>query len=120
MTEHAPIADYDALRRALASFRSNGGRLAVDDAGAGFASLKHVLQLGPDILKVDSSVIGEIRSDRAARALTTALLSFASEMGELVVAEGVEDDDTVAVLRQLGVPYCQGFYFGAPAPLPIA
>jgi EAL domain-containing protein (putative c-di-GMP-specific phosphodiesterase class I)/ActR/RegA family two-component response regulator len=119
MTEHAPIADYEGLRRALATFRGDGGRLAVDDAGAGFASLKHVLRLAPDIIKIDSAVIGEIRSDRAARALTAALLSFANEMGEIVVAEGVEDDETVAVLRHLGVPYCQGFYFGVPAPVPM-
>ena len=119
-TEHAPIADYEALRRALGKFRKGGGRLAVDDAGAGFASLRHVLQLSPDILKIDSGVIGEIRSDRGARALTAALLSFANEMGQLVVAEGVEDDETVAVLRGLGVPFCQGFYFGHPAELSFA
>jgi EAL domain-containing protein (putative c-di-GMP-specific phosphodiesterase class I)/ActR/RegA family two-component response regulator len=120
MTEHAPVADYEGLRRALARFRGDGGRLAVDDAGAGFASLKHVLRLAPDIIKIDSAVIGEIRSDRAAHALTAALLSFANEMGEVVVAEGVENNETVAVLRHLGVPYCQGFYFGVPAPIPTA
>jgi EAL domain-containing protein (putative c-di-GMP-specific phosphodiesterase class I) len=87
-------------------------------AGAGFASLRHVLRLAPDIIKIDSGVIGEIRSDRAARALTAALLSFANEMGEVVIAEGVEDDDTATVLRNLGVPYCQGFHFGEPTPTP--
>jgi EAL domain-containing protein (putative c-di-GMP-specific phosphodiesterase class I)/DNA-binding NarL/FixJ family response regulator len=120
ITEHAPVADYDALRRALVAFCGAGGRLAVDDAGAGFASLRHVLRLAPDIIKIDSGVIGEIRSDRAARALTAALLSFANEMGQLVIAEGVEDDDTATVLRTLGVPYGQGFHFGEPAPSPAA
>jgi EAL domain-containing protein (putative c-di-GMP-specific phosphodiesterase class I)/DNA-binding NarL/FixJ family response regulator len=117
-TEHTTIADYDALRRALATFRADGGRLAVDDAGAGFASLKHVLRLSPDIIKIDSGVIGEIRTDRAARALTAALLSFANEMGQVVIAEGVENRDTVVVLRDLGVPLSQGFYFGVPTALP--
>jgi EAL domain-containing protein (putative c-di-GMP-specific phosphodiesterase class I)/ActR/RegA family two-component response regulator len=120
ITEHAPVADYDALRRALVAFCGAGGRLAVDDAGAGFASLRHVLRLAPDIIKIDSGVIGEIRSDRAARALTAALLSFANEMGQLVIAEGVEDDDTATVLRTLGVPYGQGFHFGEPTPSPAA
>ena len=116
MTEHAPVADYAELNRCLREFRLNGGRLAVDDAGAGFASLRHVLQLAPDILKIDVSLISDIRQDRAARALTAALATFAGEMGQTVVAEGIEDEPTVSLLEELGVHFGQGFHLGLPAP----
>jgi EAL domain-containing protein (putative c-di-GMP-specific phosphodiesterase class I) len=117
MTEHAPIADYETLKRALFEFRNRGGRLAVDDAGAGFASLRHVLKLSPDILKIDGSLIRGIQSDRAARALTSALLTFATEMNQMIIAEGIEDEQTVVELEALGVRYGQGFYLGRPAPI---
>lgn len=115
MTEHAAVSDYSELNRALHEFRSNGGRVAVDDAGAGFASLRHVLQLAPDMLKIDVSLIGRVRSDRAARALTSALVTFAAEMDQTVVAEGIEDEQTIAVLGELGVDYGQGYHLGRPA-----
>ena len=117
-TEHAPVSDYEALRRALREFRSGQGRLAVDDAGAGFASLSHVLQLSPDILKIDTSLIREIRTDQGARALTSALVSFATEMGQTVIAEGIEDEDTVTALDALGVCFGQGYHLGRPQPEP--
>jgi EAL domain-containing protein (putative c-di-GMP-specific phosphodiesterase class I) len=86
----------------------------VDDAGSGFASLRHVLQLAPDILKIDVSLIRRVRDDRGARALTSALVTFAGEMEQSVVAEGVDDERTVAVLEELGVRFGQGNHLGRP------
>lgn len=114
MTEHAQVDDYDALNQALLEVRARGGRLAVDDAGAGFASLRHILRLSPDFIKIDGSLIREIETDRAARALTSALVSFAREMGLAVVAEWVESKRSVEVLRALGVRYGQGYHLGSP------
>jgi EAL domain-containing protein (putative c-di-GMP-specific phosphodiesterase class I) len=118
VTEHAAIDDYDRLVTTLADFRRRGGRLAIDDAGAGFASLRHVLRLDPDMIKVDGSLVRDIESDRAARALTRALVSFAREMGKLVVAEGIETASALDVLRELGIDYGQGYHLGRPAALP--
>lgn len=116
-TEHAPVEDYEALREALAGLRARGLRLAVDDAGAGFASLRHVLRLEPDIIKVDRSLIAGIERDRAARALASALIAFASEMGQLVIAEGIESESALAALVALGVTHGQGYAIARPAPL---
>lgn len=118
VTEHVQIDDYDALNEALLEVRARGGRLAIDDAGAGFASLRHILRLSPDIIKIDGSLIREIETDRAARALTSALVSFAAEMGQTVVAEGVESERLVEVLRALGVRNGQGYHLARPDGLP--
>jgi len=118
VTEHAPIEDYDALAQSLRELRSRSVRLAIDDAGAGFASLRHVLRLAPDMIKVDGFVIRATGTDKGARALTRALVTFALEMGQLVIAEGIEKEHTMSVLQALGVQYGQGHLIGRPGDLP--
>lgn len=118
LTEHTSVSDYGVLELALGRLRARGLRVAVDDAGAGFSSLRHVLRIGPDMLKIDRSVIKDVDHDPAARALTASLLAFANELGVVVVAEGVESEATVAVLEKLGIAWGQGFALGTPAPLP--
>ena len=117
ITEHAPIDDYALVTAALGRLRAHGVRLAVDDAGAGFASLRHILRLAPDVIKIDGTLIREIHRDRSQRALTSALITFARETGATIVAEGIETDGQLAALRELGVSYGQGFRLGRPAPL---
>lgn len=119
LTEHVPVNDYPALKVALSDFRDRGGRIAVDDAGAGFASLRHVLQLAPDFLKIDGGVVAELETSSSARALTSALTVFAHEMGQVVVAEGIENAAVVSILTELGVTHGQGFHFGRPEALPL-
>jgi EAL domain-containing protein (putative c-di-GMP-specific phosphodiesterase class I) len=118
VTEHAPVRNYEALRAALQDFRAAGGRLAVDDAGAGFASLKHILRLAPEVVKLDREVAQGIDSDRGRRALASALLSFASDIGAQVVAEGIETKAECEALRSMGVSFGQGYYLAHPGPLP--
>jgi EAL domain-containing protein (putative c-di-GMP-specific phosphodiesterase class I) len=118
VTEHAPVKDYGALEEALHDFRARGGRLAVDDAGAGFASLKHILRLAPEVVKLDREVAQGIDADRPRRALASALISFASDIGAQVVAEGIETEAEVDALRGLGVSYGQGYYLARPGPIP--
>ena len=117
ITEHERVEDYTLLATALDHLRSLGARIAIDDAGAGFASLRHTLQLAPDIVKVDISLTRDIDKDRAKRALASALISFADEMGMSIVAEGIETRTELQTLLELGVPYGQGFYLAKPAPL---
>ena len=78
------------LVEALAPLRARGARIAIDDAGAGFASLRHTLRIAPDIVKLDISLTRGIDTDRAKRALASALVSFADEMDIALVAEGIE------------------------------
>jgi EAL domain-containing protein (putative c-di-GMP-specific phosphodiesterase class I)/CheY-like chemotaxis protein len=117
ITEHEAVGDYAALVRSLDTLRGLGCRVAIDDAGAGFASLRHTLQLAPDIVKVDISLTRDIDSDRGRRALASALISFADEMGMTIVAEGIESQAELDTLRELGVIYGQGYFLAEPAPL---
>jgi EAL domain-containing protein (putative c-di-GMP-specific phosphodiesterase class I)/DNA-binding NarL/FixJ family response regulator len=117
MTEHAPVHDYDGLTANLAPLRERGVRIAVDDAGAGFASLRHILLLRPDFIKLDISLCRGIGADDARRAMARALVGFSSETGATVIAEGLESPEDVAALRLLDVPLGQGYELGRPAPL---
>lgn len=117
ITEHASVRNYAELTRRLEPLRERGLFLAVDDAGAGYASFRHVLRLGADIIKLDRSLIQDIDSDREQRALAIALIRFASEIDAEIVAEGVETEAELQVLSALGVSKAQGYLFGRPAPL---
>lgn len=117
ITEHALVNDYLSLSAQLEPLRKKGLRVAVDDAGAGYASFRHILKLKPDIIKLDSSLIQHIDSHEDARALAAALIRFAEETKCSVVAEGVETEKELGVLHALKVSYVQGFLFGRPEPL---
>jgi len=98
----------------LAPARERGVRLAVDDTGAGYASLNHVLQLRPDIIKIDRSLITGLSSDPARRSLVTALVLLALDLGASVTAEGVETPQELETLASLGVDDAQGYLLARP------
>lgn len=120
LTEHAPVADYDELRDSLSGLRDRGVRLAIDDAGAGFASLRHIVRLDPDIIKLDITLTRRIEKDPVRQALAVALVSFANQVGATVVAEGVETELQLEVLRLTGIRFAQGYLLGPPGPAPVA
>lgn len=117
LTEHAEVVDYSVLLGVLAPLRAAGLRIAVDDTGAGFASLRHVLRLGADIIKLDRSLISGLEHDPVRHALVGALTRFAAETGSHVVAEGVETTGELAAVQGLGVQCVQGYLLGRPARL---
>jgi EAL domain-containing protein (putative c-di-GMP-specific phosphodiesterase class I) len=114
ITEHAPIDDYAQVAARLAELRELGVRIAVDDAGAGFASLRHTLQLEPDLLKLDVSLTQGVDVDDRRRALAAGLVGFAAQLGATVVAEGIEREAELETLRGLGVAWGQGYLLGRP------
>src|SRR3990170_4576180 len=120
LTEHARIEDYDMLERAISGARSDGARIAVDDVGAGFANLQHILHVAPDFIKLDTSLTRDIHTDRSRSALAKALVSFAGELGSTIVAEGIETHEEPGALSDLGVHYGQGYYIARPGPLPLS
>jgi PAS domain S-box-containing protein len=117
LTEHVSIENYERVARGLDGLRREGARLAVDDAGAGFASFRHILRLRPDIIKLDQSITRGIPSDRGRRALASALVMFATQMGSMTVtAEGVETEDELMTVSTLGLDAAQGFHMARPLP----
>ena len=115
LTEHIEVVDYTALRPSIERWSARGVRLAVDDTGAGYASLRHVLELAPHFLKLDRTVVGGVDQHAARRALVAALVTFADEVHTTVIAEGVERWSEAQALRDIGVHLAQGFAFGRPA-----
>jgi EAL domain-containing protein (putative c-di-GMP-specific phosphodiesterase class I)/CheY-like chemotaxis protein len=116
LTEHVPIEDYAALGRALRGLRDCGVRLAADDVGAGYAGFRHLVALEPDIIKLDISLVSGIDRSRGQRALARALVAFSVDVGAVVIAEGVETLAELDTLRELGVPWAQGYHLGRPEP----
>ena len=117
ITEHADIDDYSSVAAALTSLRQHGLRLAIDDVGAGYSSLRHILDLTPEIIKLDISLIRGIDRDLARQALSAAFTEFARRTGSQIVAEGVETSAELQVLRATGVNNAQGYFLGGPASL---
>jgi EAL domain-containing protein (putative c-di-GMP-specific phosphodiesterase class I) len=118
VTEQQPIDSYERFGEALRPLRQGGLRLAIDDVGAGFASLKHILRLSAHLIKLDHSLTHAVIHSRSARALAAALTGFAIETGTMVLAEGIESDDQLDLLTALGVSLGQGFLLGRPGPAP--
>jgi EAL domain-containing protein (putative c-di-GMP-specific phosphodiesterase class I) len=117
ITEHARVSDYVALETQLAPLRQRGVRIAVDDAGAGYSGLQHIVQLAPDIIKMDMSLTRAVDTDPARRALASAMIFYARETGSCVVAEGIETEAELDTLKILGANRGQGYFLGKPGPL---
>lgn len=114
LTEHVAVENYQSLTAVAARLREQGIRLAVDDAGAGYASFAHIVNLAPEFIKLDRVLIADIDTDPLRHALAGALVGFAHQSGALVVAEGIETAGELDELRRLGVDCGQGFHLARP------
>nr|WP_240942372.1 EAL domain-containing protein [Planosporangium thailandense] len=114
LSEHDPVEDYDALHAALAPLRARGMRLAIDDVGAGFSSLRHIVLTAPEVIKLDSSLVTGVNADPVLTVLVRSMVEFAHGCQARVVAEGVETAEDAAALLALGVDCGQGWHFGRP------
>jgi EAL domain-containing protein (putative c-di-GMP-specific phosphodiesterase class I) len=116
LSEHDRVEDYAALTAALAPFRAAGMRLAIDDVGAGFSSLRHIVVTDPDVIKMDRSIVSGADTDPVLSKLVESLVAFGHGCGVTVVAEGIETAAEAAALREMGVDLGQGWYYGRPGP----
>jgi EAL domain-containing protein (putative c-di-GMP-specific phosphodiesterase class I) len=114
LTEHQAVEDYVELDAALGRLREHGVRVAVDDVGSGFASFRHVTRVNPEILKLDRSLVCGIDEDPVRQSLAAAIVSFARDVGAIVVSEGIESGDELECLMELAVGCGQGFYLARP------
>jgi EAL domain-containing protein (putative c-di-GMP-specific phosphodiesterase class I) len=119
LTEHVAVDDYGPIRRRIDPLRERGARVAVDDTGAGFSSMRHILLLKPEIIKLDGSLTHGVDHDPARRALASSLVSFAKDVGASLIAEGVETAEELSTLELLGAHWVQGFHIARPEPLPV-
>lgn len=113
ITEHVPVEDYERMMATLYALDIRI-RLAVDDAGAGYAGLQHILAIRPHVVKLDTALVRSVDTDLARQALVGAMVSFAARTGCTIVAEGVETASEAESLRSLGVQLAQGYLFGRP------
>lgn len=115
ITEHAIVEDYDLLTGTINELRAHGMRLAVDDAGAGHSSLRHIIQLSPEFIKLDMSLTRNVDTDLARRALVGALMFYTRETSAQIIAEGIETEAELETLKLLGVRRGQGYLLGKPS-----
>ena len=116
LSEHDRVQDYTSLDNALAPLRARGMRLAIDDVGAGFSSLRHIVLTGPDVIKLDRTIVNGVSTDAVLTILVRSLVEFAHGCSARVVAEGIESAEDASVLASLGVDHGQGWHFGRPGP----
>jgi EAL domain-containing protein (putative c-di-GMP-specific phosphodiesterase class I) len=117
LTEHLAIDDYPRLMQALSWLRDHRSRLAVDDTGAGFASMTHIVKLAPELIKLDREFTRGIDIDPVRRSVAGAFVTLAGETGAQVIAEGIETADELETVRRLGIRYGQGYFIARPGPV---
>lgn len=117
ITETAAINNLGFAREFIAALRTRGCRFALDDFGSGVSSFGYLKHLPVDLIKIDGMFVQKLRDNLTDRAIVKAINEVAHSLGLLTIAEFVEDDETVAILRELGIDYAQGYALGRPAPL---
>jgi sensor c-di-GMP phosphodiesterase-like protein len=116
VTERDPIENFTEARRIIAALQGLGVRIAIDDVGTGHSGLSYMLKLGVDIIKIDKMFVDALGTDRNSTTIVETLIDLAHNMRMDVVAEGVENFEQVAHLRELGVRAAQGYVFAPPLP----
>lgn len=114
ISEHDRVDDYPRLLSRLDKLRESGFRLAIDDVGAGYSSLQHLVQIAPDVIKLDRSIVTGLAADPMRHTLVGSLVDFARGCGARLIAEGVETRDDADALAGLGVQFGQGWFLGMP------
>jgi EAL domain-containing protein (putative c-di-GMP-specific phosphodiesterase class I)/GGDEF domain-containing protein len=116
ITERTYAESASRLRERVAELRKHGFRIAIDDMGTGYSALHVLAELQPDFIKLDKMLVRDLQDEPIKRNLVSAIIRFARDSQSIVIAEGVETEDEVEVLRELGIELQQGFFFGYPEP----
>jgi EAL domain-containing protein (putative c-di-GMP-specific phosphodiesterase class I) len=116
ITEREAIENYELFNKAVQYYKDLGFAIAVDDTGAGFSSLETVVELKPNFIKLDISLVRGIEKNILKQELIRAIQSLSAKMNSIVIAEGIETEAELNVLQQIGVTVGQGFLFAKPGP----
>ncbi len=114
--ESENIQSYDQITYFIGEVKKYGAKIAIDDFGSGYSNFLHVLELEADFLKIDGSLIKRIHEDRQSRILVEGIVDFSNRLGMKTIAEFVEDETILEILKEIGVDYAQGYFVGKPAP----
>jgi EAL domain-containing protein (putative c-di-GMP-specific phosphodiesterase class I) len=117
LTENEEIADYARLRQRISTLRRMGLRLAVDDTGSGYAGMRQLVEIKPDIIKMDYHITHDMHLDPARLAMATALVDFCDRTHAILLAEGVETKEELQAAVKLGIPLAQGYHLSRPLSL---
>ncbi|SHT01101.1 PAS domain S-box/diguanylate cyclase (GGDEF) domain-containing protein [Mycobacteroides abscessus subsp. abscessus] len=115
ITERSAIEDFSAFTKVLYHYRDQGFQIAVDDAGAGYSSLQAISEIQPDYIKVDRSLISKIHENKVKKHILDAFVTFAKKMDSIIIAEGIEMEEELEAVMQLGIDCGQGFYISRPS-----
>jgi EAL domain-containing protein (putative c-di-GMP-specific phosphodiesterase class I) len=117
ITERAAIRDYNLFRESVSVLRSLGFKIAIDDAGSGYASLQSIAELRPNYLKISNYLVTGLHEDSIKRDVVEMLVRLAARIDAQTVAEGIETEEELSEVKRLGVTYGQGYLIGRPGPL---
>jgi len=117
--ESENVHDYEQVIDFIQKVRSLGCRIALDDFGSGYSNFSYLLQIKPDFLKIDGSLIRNITKDSNARIITSSIHNFAHRLGIQTIAEFVHSREVFDLLMEIGIDQFQGFYLGKPEPNPF-
>jgi PAS domain S-box-containing protein/diguanylate cyclase (GGDEF)-like protein len=116
ITESEEVNDYKMINDFVKRIKKHGVKIAIDDFGSGYANFEHIIGIDADFIKIDGSLIKNIATDRNARIITEAIISFSKKLGRKTITEYVSSEEIYEIVKDLGADYSQGFYFGAPSP----
>ncbi|MFS0871384.1 EAL domain-containing protein [Paenibacillus xylanilyticus] len=114
LTEKQAVHDYVEFERILSNYRSQGFRIAIDDAGSGYSSLKAIVSLKPDFIKLDRTLINHVDTRPEQQHIVRILKQYAADSATHIIAEGIERDEEIHYLRNAGIEYGQGYALGRP------
>ena len=114
ITENLLVKDYQRANKCLRKFRELGGKVSIDDFGTGYSSLSYLKRMPVDQIKIDRSFVAEIATNKKDAAITEAIITMAHGLGLDVIAEGVETQEQMQILKQLNCDEIQGFYYSVP------
>lgn len=119
IVESEEVADQAELRKIIDTLKAKGIQIALDDFGSGFNNITTLFDLKPDYVKLDKALVQDIAADAGQWSVVANLVEAATQVGVKVIAEGVENEETMKALMTIGVEYLQGYYFGMPSKEPV-
>lgn len=116
ITESEEVNDYKVINEFIKNVKQYGVKIAIDDFGSGYANFEHIISIDADFIKIDGSLVKNLTSDKNARIITEAIITFSKKLGRKTITEYVHNEEVYKIVKKLGADYSQGFYFGAASP----